>query len=319
MVDELTEYLAGCGFSAASLHGEMTQNLRSKVMSDFKMGRLSVLVATDVAARGIDVEDVRAVFNYDIPEDDESYIHRIGRTGRAGRSGASHTLACTPGQIRRVKELERFLRQPIHRAYLPKKDEIYELRRSEAKERVLAQMNTMDNLTWGPVVEELVASGVDLSSLACTLMRLSATENAMDLPDAADIIPVTRPQQPRAAQGSADPAARGPKKPRRTLGADSVTLTASIGRAQRIAPNFLVSAIVEGASVPAAQIGKIDIFPDFSRIEVTPEAAKRILQTMQLTRIKGCRVRFSLDANAPAAHAHGAKRPPVKRPRKEKK
>ena len=319
MVDELTEYLAGCGFSAASLHGEMTQNLRSKVMSDFKMGRLSVLVATDVAARGIDVEDVRAVFNYDIPEDDESYIHRIGRTGRAGRSGASHTLACTPGQIRRVKELERFLRQPIHRAYLPKKDEIYELRRSEAKERVLAQMNTMDNLTWGPVVEELVASGVDLSSLACTLMRRSATENAMDLPDAADIIPVTRPQQPRAAQGSADPAARGPKKPRRTLGADSVTLTASIGRAQRIAPNFLVSAIVEGASVPAAQIGKIDIFPDFSRIEVTPEAAKRILQTMQLTRIKGCRVRFSLDANAPAAHAHGAKRPPVKRPRKEKK
>ena len=319
MVDELTEYLAGCGFSAASLHGEMTQNLRSKVMSDFKMGRLSVLVATDVAARGIDVEDVRAVFNYDIPEDDESYIHRIGRTGRAGRSGASHTLACTPGQIRRVKELERFLRQPIHRAYLPKKDEIYELRRSEAKERVLAQMNTMDNLTWGPVVEELVASGVDLSSLACTLMRLSATENAMDLPDAADIIPVTRPQQPRAAQGSADPAARGPKKPRRTLGADSVTLTASIGRAQRIAPNFLVSAIVEGASVPAAQIGKIDIFPDFSRIEVTPEAAKRILQTMQLTRIKGCRVRFSLDANVPAAHAHGAKRPPVKRPRKEKK
>ena len=101
-----------------------------------------------MAARGIDVEDVRAVFNYDIPEDDESYIHRIGRTGRAGRSGASHTLACTPGQIRRVKELERFLRQPIHRAYLPKKDEIYELRRSEAKERVLAQMNTMDNLTW---------------------------------------------------------------------------------------------------------------------------------------------------------------------------
>ena len=143
MVDELVEYLTQAGFSATGLHGEMSQSIRTRVMSDFKMGRLSVLVATDVAARGIDVEDVRAVFNYDIPDDNEYYIHRIGRTGLAGRSGESHTLACNSAQIRRIKELERFLRTPIRRAYMPSKEELFALRRDAAKRRVMENMSTM--------------------------------------------------------------------------------------------------------------------------------------------------------------------------------
>ncbi len=284
MVDDLVEYLSASGFSATGLHGEMSQSVRTKVMSDFKSGRLHVLVATDVAARGIDVEDVKAVFNFDIPADNEYYIHRIGRTGRAGRKGASHTLACNPSQIRRIKELERFLRTPIARAYLPKKEDLYAMRQSAARERLLSSMNTMDNITWGPVIDELAAQGLDVRAIACTLMQLLEGANRMDIPEVSDIVPVTRPQAPRQAAA--------PR--RREMPKDTVLLTASVGRNQRIAPNFIVSAIVEGASVPASAIGKIDIFSDSTRIEVTPEAAKRILQTMQLTRIKNNRVRFSL-------------------------
>ena len=293
MVDELVEYLTQAGFSATGLHGEMSQSIRTRVMSDFKMGRLSVLVATDVAARGIDVEDVRAVFNYDIPDDNEYYIHRIGRTGRAGRSGESHTLACNSAQIRRIKELERFLRTPIRRAYMPSKEELFALRRDAAKRRVMENMSTMASVNWAPLVEEMEQEGLDLRAVACALLQMNEGGRSMELPDVTDIVPTTRPQTPPSGKAAA------PARRKNVPSGDMVALTASIGRNQRIAPNFIVSAIVEGANVAANTIGKIDIYADHTRVEVTPDSARSILQTMQLTRIKGNRVRFSLAETAP--------------------
>lgn len=292
MVDELVEYLTQAGFSATGLHGEMSQSIRTRVMSDFKMGRLSVLVATDVAARGIDVEDVRAVFNYDIPDDNEYYIHRIGRTGRAGRSGESHTLACNSAQIRRIKELERFLRTPIRRAYMPTKEELFALRRDAAKRRVMENMSTMASINWAPLVEEMEQEGLDLRVVACALLQMNEGGRSMELPDVTDIVPTARPQTPPSGKAAA------PARRKNASFGDMVALTASIGRNQRIAPNFIVSAIVEGANVAANTIGKIDIYADHTRVEVTPDSARSILQTMQLTRIKGNRVRFSLAETA---------------------
>ena len=293
MVDELVEYLSQAGFSATGLHGEMSQSIRTRVMSDFKMGRLNVLVATDVAARGIDVEDVRAVFNYDIPDDNEYYIHRIGRTGRAGRSGESHTLACNSAQIRRIKELERFLRTPIRRAYMPSKEELFALHRDAAKRRVMENMSTMASVNWAQLVEEMEQEGLDLRAVACALLQMNEGARSMELPEVTDIVPTARPQTP--PNGSA----KAPARRRNAPSGDMVALTASIGRNQRIAPNFIVSAIVEGANVPAKTIGKIDIYAEYTRVEVTPDSARSILQTMQLTRIKGNRVRFSLAETAP--------------------
>ena len=300
MVDELVEYLTQNGSSATGLHGEMSQSTRTTVMSNFKMGRLQVLVATDVAARGIDVEDVKAVFNYDIPEDNEYYIHRIGRTGRAGRKGASHTLATTPSQIRRIKELERFLKMPITRAYMPNKDDLYAMRRDAAKERVMANMTTMASLNWAPVLDEMEAEGLDIKAVACALMQMVEAANAQPIPDVTDIIPLAKTRPERGDRGASEGASgKKPARPKRELGDDRVALVASIGRNQRIAPNFIVSAIVDEAQVAAVTIGKIDIYADHTRVEVTPDTAKAILQTMQLTRIKGYRVRFSLADSAP--------------------
>jgi len=298
MVDELVEYLTQSGFSATGLHGEMSQSTRTTVMSNFKMGRLQVLVATDVAARGIDVEDVKAVFNFDIPEDNEYYIHRIGRTGRAGRKGASHTLATTPGQIRRIKELERFLKMPITRAYMPNKDDLYAMRRDAAKERVMANMTTMASINWAPVLDEMEAEGLDIKAVACALMQMVESAHAQPIPDVTDIIPMVKSRAEKAP--AENNFGKKPARQKRELGDDRVALTASIGRNQRIAPNFIVSAIVDEAQVAAVTIGKIDIYADHTRVEVTPDTAKAILQNMQLTRIKGYRVRFSLADGAPS-------------------
>jgi len=292
MVDELTEYLTEAGFSVTGLHGEMTQGQRTKVMSDFKMGRISVLVATDVAARGIDVEDVKAVINYDIPEDNEYYIHRIGRTGRAGRTGVSHTLACSALHIRRIKELERYIKLPIKRAYMPKIEDLEEQHREALKADILKERWRKENDNWLPLVSELLEEGMSAETLCATLCRMAAGESAMAIPEVTDIVPALKPSEQRRFGKDA-------KKPHRELGEDRVPLKCTIGRNQRIAPNFIVSAIVSESGAPAATIGKIDIYNDYTVVEVTPDSAKKILQTMQMTKIKGFRVRFSLFTAAP--------------------
>ena len=301
MVDELTEYLAGCGFLVTGLHGEMMQAQRSKVMSDFKMGRIHVLIATDVAARGIDVEDVKAVINYDIPEDNEYYIHRIGRTGRAGRTGASHTLACSAMNIRRIKDLEYFLKMPIRRAYMPKPEEMYAMHREKMKQRVLENLNRPENDAWRDVAGELLAGSESPEKVLCALMQMASGSSGFKVPQVTDIVPQT---VRRGESGRSDKGA----KPRRELGADRVSLNLSIGRNAHIAPNFIVSAIVDGAGVSAGTIGKINIYADHSIVEVTPQTGKKILQNLQLTTIKGYRVRFSIASDNPKKNRTFAKK-----------
>jgi ATP-dependent RNA helicase DeaD len=126
MVEKLCTELNNCGFQAAALHGDMKQNQRTQVMNSFKNGRSSLLIATDVAARGIDVENVDAVFNFDIPQENEYYIHRIGRTGRAGRTGSSYTLAANRSQTERMRSLERFLNVKISEATVPNLEDIHQ-------------------------------------------------------------------------------------------------------------------------------------------------------------------------------------------------
>ena len=122
-VDELVEDLKGRGYFAEGLHGDMKQSQRDRVMNGFRNGRTDILVATDVAARGIDVDDVEAVFNYDVPQDDEYYVHRIGRTGRAGRSGKAFTLV-VGREIYKLKDIQRYCKTKIKRQPIPSKDDI---------------------------------------------------------------------------------------------------------------------------------------------------------------------------------------------------
>ncbi|MCR5165669.1 MAG: DEAD/DEAH box helicase, partial [Oscillospiraceae bacterium] len=136
MVDELTENLVSGGFRAAGLHGDMKQQSRTQVLGAFKAGRINILIATDVAARGIDVDDIDAVFNYDIPQDNEYYIHRIGRTGRAGKSGTAYTLASGRRQIYELRDIARLTKAEISRRELPDKDELVDRKLGHISEKI---------------------------------------------------------------------------------------------------------------------------------------------------------------------------------------
>src|SRR2546423_14537903 len=125
MVDDLVDHLNAQGYSADRLHGDMSQNMRDRVMGKFRKSGLEFLVATDVAARGIDVDDVQVVFNYDLPYDPEDYVHRIGRTGRAGRSGRAISFVAGR-ELFQINHIERFTRTKIHRARIPTQDEVEE-------------------------------------------------------------------------------------------------------------------------------------------------------------------------------------------------
>ena len=138
MVDELTETLSNKGFKAAGLHGDMKQTQRSYVMDKFKAGKINILIATDVAARGIDVNGIDVVFNYDLPQDNEYYIHRIGRTGRAGKSGTAYTLVSNRKQIYDMKALSRYIKADINEKELPEKDDILKNKISKIAVRIKA-------------------------------------------------------------------------------------------------------------------------------------------------------------------------------------
>lgn len=273
MVDELVEYLDRHGFAALGLHGDMKQAVRSKVMHDFKTGRVRILVATDVAARGIDVEDVDAVFNFDIPQEFEYYIHRIGRTGRAGKTGASYTLACNRAQARRVKEIEQFVKAPITEQPLPSREDIVNKRGEAFFAKIGRVLDEGEEGAFEEALETLNARGYSDRQVALALLAMTAGKDRRSIPvvDAPKL-------QPRLDD---------------SFGSGRTYLRVNVGRNQKIAPNFIVGAIVDATGIPAKSIGKIDIFGDHTQVELNRDDAQRVMDTMQDSKIRSYKVTFT--------------------------
>ncbi|MEG3073763.1 MAG: DEAD/DEAH box helicase, partial [Ruthenibacterium sp.] len=226
MVDELVADLNAAGFRSAGIHGDLKQSQRTAVMADFKSGRNNILIATDVAARGIDVEDIEAVFNYDIPQEYEYYIHRIGRTGRAGKKGASYTLAANRAQLMRVREIERYIKAPIEAREVPSIESIsahgFATFADEIRKGVLEQ----SGYEWKKFVDDLVKEGVEAADVAAVLCarlqnknkRLAAVHNVRSI---------------TATSGH---------KGTGTTSAGRAWISVSIGSDAKIGPNFIVGA-----------------------------------------------------------------------------
>lgn len=273
MVDELVEYLDRHGFAALGLHGDMKQAVRSKVMHDFKTGRVRILVATDVAARGIDVEDVDAVFNFDIPQEFEYYIHRIGRTGRAGKTGASYTLACNRAQVRRVKEIEQFVKAPITEQPLPSREDIVNKRGEAFFAKIGRVLDEGEEGAFEVALETLNARGYSDRQVALALLAMTAGKDRRSIP----VVDAPKPQ-PRLDD---------------SFGSGRTYLRVNVGRNQKIAPNFIVGAIVDATGIPAKSIGKIDIFGDHTQVELNRDDAQRVMDTMQDSKIRSYKVTFT--------------------------
>src|SRR5215831_8823102 len=171
MVDDLVDYLEAAGYQADRLHGDMTQNMRDRVMNKFRQSGLEFLVATDVAARGIDVDDVEVVFNYDLPYDPEDYVHRIGRTGRAGRSGRAISLV-PYRELFQIRNIERFTNVRIQRGKIPTVDEVAEARENVFLEKIRTTLTTGDYRHHDHLVERLLEEGFSSTDVASALIHL---------------------------------------------------------------------------------------------------------------------------------------------------
>jgi ATP-dependent RNA helicase DeaD len=275
-VDEVTEALNGRGYRAEALHGGMSQDQRDRVMGRLRGGNTELLVATDVAARGLDVEQLTHVFNFNVPAAPEAYVHRIGRVGRAGREGCAITLA-EPREQRMLKAIERLTGQRITLEKLPTVTDL-RARRLEVTRTALQASLESDDLERFRVVLDSLADEFDVENIALAAIKLLHEAAGGDREE--DEIP-----SPAAPSASRSPRPAHAK----ASGAGVTRLFFGIGRRAGIRPQDLVGAIAGESGLNAGEIGAIQITDRFSLVEVPDQAADQVIAAMQRTTIRGRR------------------------------
>jgi ATP-dependent RNA helicase DeaD len=305
-VEELAERLGGRGHDAAALHGGMDQSQRDRIMNRFRDGDLDVLVATDVAARGLDIEHVSHVVNYDVPSNPDAYVHRIGRTGRAGREGVAITLV-EPRENRLLKNIERTVGTRLELAQVPTTADLRE-RRLEVLRANLRETLLDDGLDRYRVVVETLANEFDVVDVALAAVSMADSASGRDPADEADIPPATLgPTFDRTARGRdgggkrrASPRDDGARaagaRPRRAR-ADGPWAKLFVGGGRRMGmrPADLVGAITGEAGVPSSSIGAIQITDNFALVEVSEPEIEGITRALSSAKIKGRRLEVRRD------------------------
>ena len=302
-VDEVTETLNGRGYRAEALHGGLSQEQRDRVMKKFRANTTDLLVATDVAARGLDVQHVSHVVNYDVPSAAEGYVHRIGRTGRAGREGVAITLA-EPREHRLLRNIEYQTKQKIEIAAVPTVADLrarrLEMTRASLRETILA-----GGLDQFRVLVDSLAQEFDIMDVAAAAVKQADAKESGGDPEEIPTVTIRterpsrtdRERAPTAKAGSrrheaakAGARSAGGKKERITPEWDVARLYIGAGRLAKVRPADLVGAIVNEAGVDPRAIGAIQITERFSLVEVPDEIADGIIDTLRSATIKGKRV-----------------------------
>ncbi len=263
-VDELVEALLARGYLVDGLHGDLSQAQRDRVMKKFRQGEIELLVATDVAARGLDVENVTHVINYDMPQDPESYVHRIGRTGRAGKRGLAITLV-TPREFKLLKQIERETGAKMTARDVPSLADVAERQAEMWRNRIVEAIQEGGLGHYRAILGNIVDE-YDPIDIACALLKI-ASSGELEASEQADY---------DFGDTGATPG--------------MVRFFVNIGRSNRISPADLVRTIAEEAGVPGQAIGKIDIFDRFTFVEVEQESAPFVYEALRQSRINGARV-----------------------------
>lgn len=263
LVDELVSDLQLRGYFADGLHGDLKQQQRDRVMEAFRNGKIDILVATDVAARGIDVDDVEAVFNYDIPQDDEYYVHRIGRTGRAGRVGTSHTLV-VGREIYKLKDIMRYCKTKIHMRPVPSVNDINTIRAEKLMSRV----------------DELIAGG-ELRSMTEIIEKHMEEDDCTALEIAAALLKLSMGESSETIMDEGLDMSEGEGKAAR------VRLFVNVGKKDNVRPGDIVGAIAGESGMPGQLIGAIKMYDNYTFVEVPGEYVDEVLQAMKNVKIKG--------------------------------
>ena len=269
---DVSEKLQARGYAAEAMHGDMNQAQREAVIRRLRAGQVEIVVATDVAARGLDVDHIARVINYDIPSDPEAYVHRIGRTARMGRAGKA-ILFVTPREVRMLREIERFTGQKITSAKVPTRADVAARRMALFKARLLKTLQEEDLELYLALVTEIAEeSGADMAEIAAAAARLARGDKPLTLL-AAPVATAAEPDQVLRLEGG------------------MVRFFIDAGRADGVRPADIVGAIANEAGVPGKAIGAIDIYDDFTLVDVPGEYQAQVLERMARTTVR------SRDAN----------------------
>jgi len=324
---ELAEKLEARGFAAAPLNGDIPQPQRERTVARLKAGQIDIVVATDVAARGLDVDRIGYVVNYDVPYDTESYVHRIGRTGRAGRKGEA-ILFIAPRERNMLRAIERATRQVIEPMNLPTVDAVNALRIAKFKQRVTEAVPTAAAGAFRSVLEQLEAeTGMPLIDIAAALASLSQgttpllltgkSERPAEAHSTAERAPGVRDDRPpRAIQHEREPQRRGApdrpraadpvppvegaRKPRAKSAAGLMeTFRIEVGSVHGIKPGNIVGAIANESGIEGVHIGRVDIREDHSFVDLPEGMPKQIFKDLQKVRVVGRELRISRVSEKP--------------------
>ncbi|WP_269509092.1 DEAD/DEAH box helicase [Corynebacterium faecium] len=306
--EELAEKLRARGFSAAAINGDIAQQQRERTVDQLRDGRLDILVATDVAARGLDVERISHVLNYDIPNDTESYVHRIGRTGRAGRTGEA-ILFVTPRERRMLRSIERVTNATIEEMDLPTVDEVNESRKAKFMDSITESLEATDLQIFKTMVREYsAANNVPMDDIAAALatQALAGDEFLMKEPprdkrDRRDRDRFDRDDRRGRGRDRFDRDDRGDRGRGRRFddSGNFDTYRLDVGKRQHVRPGAIVGALANEGGLNSKDFGRITIGGDFTLVELPKNLDQAVLDRLVDTRISGQLINIQRDHGAP--------------------
>ncbi|MFC0049630.1 DEAD/DEAH box helicase [Rheinheimera tilapiae] len=311
--EEIAEKLGARGYAVACLNGDMNQANREQTIRRLKASQIDVIVATDVAARGLDVERISLVINYDIPYDSEAYVHRIGRTGRAGREGKA-ILFVSPRERRLLRTIELATRQPIEKMSLPT-GEVIEQRRIESFRELLANTIEAKNLSFFQDLindwrEKLETTDADLAAALLFMAQKGQPLNvAGQFPEIRE--PHARGERPERGdrpartgdrpERSGDRPERGPRPPRRELQGNYINYRIEVGKEHGVRAGDIVGAIANEANIDSQFIGNIKLFDHFSTVELPGDMPTEVFQHLKKVYVRKQKLNISVDSGGPGS------------------
>ena len=269
-VDELTIELQGRGYFVDGLHGDLKQPQRDKVMNKFRKGNIDILVATDVAARGLDVDDVDMVFNYDIPQDEEYYVHRIGRTARAGREGVAYSLV-VGRDIKRIKDIQRYTKTKIVRKDLPTLKDMEEKHTDMLFRSIKDEIDKNELDRYEEMIRDIIDEDYTSFKIAAVLLKFHLEDNKLDKHKELETV---------------------------DYGDTGINLMSKIyintGKRKGISPRHILGAIMNETNIPRKTVGNIDMYDKFTFVEIPEKYVDDVIKRLNNKRIKGIKVKVEL-------------------------
>ncbi|HRI47771.1 MAG TPA: DEAD/DEAH box helicase [Ignavibacteriaceae bacterium] len=266
--DELVEQLQARGYSVDGLHGDMKQSTREKVLNKFRKGNIEILVATDVAARGLDIDNVEAVFNYDMPQDEEYYVHRIGRTGRAGKSGKAFTFV-SGREIFKLRDIQKYIKTKVKLMPVPSYDDVEEMRTNIFIEEIKSIIDAGNLKKYHKILGQFINDDYSTTDVSAALLKfnLESTSKQEDL---------------------------NVKDVKNKQSGGEVRLFFNVGRKDKVRPGDILGAIAGETGIPGKVIGNIDLYDKFCFVNIPSEYVDEVLDTMNGNQIKNKKVHVEI-------------------------